>query len=108
MKADYDKAMAKRKAKEEEDAKRKLAYEMEHKDYHAEMGKGHSKYSMPQVLGKDMFKENIKKGDDYFKTKRYKEAKASYEAALKLKNDDVSTKKKIEDCDKMMQIKRTG
>lgn len=108
MKADYDKAMAKRKAKEDEDAKRKLAYETEHKDHHAEMDKGHSKYSMPQVLGKDMFKENVKKGDDYFKTKRYKEAKASYEAALKLKNDDVSTKKKIEDCDKMIQIKEPG
>ena len=108
MKADYDKTMAKRKAKEDEDAKLKLAYETEHKDHHAEMDKGHSKYSMPQVLGKDMFKENVKKGDDYFKTKRYKEAKASYEAALKLKNDDVSTKKKIEDCDKMIQIKEPG
>lgn len=105
MKADYDKAMAKRKAKEEEDARKKLAYETEHKDHQGEMDKGHSKYSMPQVLGKDMYKENTKKGDDYFKTKRYKEAKASYEAALKIKADDAYVKKKIEECDKQLETK---
>ncbi|MBK9282861.1 MAG: hypothetical protein IPM51_00925 [Sphingobacteriaceae bacterium] len=105
MKADYEKKMAKRKAQEEEDEKRRLAYETEKKEHDAEMDKGNSKYKIPQVLGKDMYKENIQKADTYFKTKRYKEAKQSYEDALNIKPADPYATKRIEECTKLLEPK---
>ena len=105
MKADQEKAMAKRKLQEEEDQKRKAEADAKKKEADAETASRNAKTHIPQVLGKDMYKENIKKGDDYFKTKRYREAKASYEEALKSKNADPYCSKKIEECIKLMEAK---
>jgi hypothetical protein len=88
-KAEFEKREAKRKEKE------RLAKETEHDDGSGEMKKGNSDYSIPQVIGADKYKENINKGDDYFKTKRYLEAKTSYEAALKIKPNDVIATNKL-------------
>jgi hypothetical protein len=65
------------------------------------------KYKMPSVLGVNKYKENIQKGDNYFKTKRYKEAKGSYAEAVKCKADDPYAIKKIEECDKLIALPPT-
>jgi tetratricopeptide (TPR) repeat protein len=62
-------------------------------------GGGKSKYQMQRVLGKDVYKETISKADDYYKTKRYKEAKEAYQDALRLKENDAYANTKISDCD---------
>ena len=64
--------------------------------------KGESKYSMPQVLGANPYKDNMTKGNDYFKTKRYAEAKAAYELALKAKPNDAVATTKLNDCNLML------
>ncbi len=43
---------------------------------------GKAKHSIPQVFGSDKYKVLIARADDYFKMKRYDEAKAVYEEAL--------------------------
>ncbi len=62
-----------------------------------------SKYSMPQKLGANLYKEAITKADGYFKTKRYKEAKAAYQEALNEKPNDVYATTKLADCEKQLQ-----
>ena len=47
-----------------------------------------TKYSIPQVLGGNKYKDVITRADDFFKTKRYQEAKEKYEEALKIKPED--------------------
>ncbi len=64
--------------------------------------KEESKYSMPQVLGANPYKDNMIKGNDYFKTKRYAEAKAAYELALKAKPNDAVATTKLNDCNLML------
>ena len=61
---------------------------------------GDSKYSTPHKFGVDTYKEAIKKGDSYFKSKRYTEAKVAYEDALKQKPNDACAVTKITDCEK--------
>ncbi len=102
-------------AQKEEDAKRKAEYdqrekenaerEAKRKEAEGEMDKGNSDHSIPQVLGANKYKENILKGDDYFKTKRYSEAKTAYEAALKLKVNDPYATKKLEEISKIQTQK---
>jgi hypothetical protein len=64
--------------------------------------KGNSKYHMPQVLGADKYKEAISRADNYFKCKRYQDAKAAYEEALKLKANDSYATGKISECNKQI------
>jgi len=64
------------------------------------LGGGDSKYKTPHKLGVDKYKEDIKKGDEYFKDKRYTEAKAAYQNALKEKPNDAVAKSKLAECDK--------
>lgn len=64
-------------------------------------GTGNSKYSVKQVLGADKYRENIKKADDYYKTKRYNEAKAAYADALKIKPGDAYASERIAGIDKL-------
>lgn len=89
---------AKRKAKEqEEEAKRKQA----EADAAGDPGvKGNAKYGLYGVLGEDKYKTTIKKADDYFKMKRWSEAKTVYEEALTYKKDDPYAKSKLEICNK--------
>ena len=68
---------------------------------------GKSKYKMPAKIGKDVFKETTIKADGYFKTKRYDEAKKTYEDALKLKDKDVYTINKIAECNKLIDLQKT-
>jgi hypothetical protein len=94
------KAAADREAKENE--KKKFAYETKTKDGEGEMGKGDSDHKMPQVIGAaEKYKEKVKDGDGYFKMKRYKEAKSSYEEALKYKPNDVYTTSKLSEIEKL-------
>jgi tetratricopeptide (TPR) repeat protein len=65
-------------------------------------GKGNSKYHMPQVLGADKYKEAISRADNYFKSKRYQDAKAAYEEALKLKANDSYATGRISECNKQI------
>ena len=59
--------------------------------------KRNSKVSVPQtVFGVDKYKETIKKADDYFKMKRWAEAKPVYEEALKQRPDDPYATSKLE------------
>lgn len=94
-KAKAEKKNAERLAKEEE--AKKLQHETKSRDGEGEMDKGNSKYSVPQtVIGADKYKTTIKRADEYFKMKRWSEAKTAYEEALKYKADDAYAKSKLE------------
>ncbi len=89
---------AKRKAKEEEDEQKRKQAEAEAAN---DPGvKGNAKYGLYGVLGEDKYKTTIKKADDYFKMKRWSEAKTAYEEALGYKKDDPYAKGKLEQCTK--------
>jgi len=62
---------------------------------------GNSKRRVPQVIGANKYKETITRADDYFKTKRYPEAKAAYQEALKLKAGDAYATGKLEQIEKI-------
>jgi hypothetical protein len=68
-------------------------------------GTGNSKYSVKQVLGTDKYKESIKRADDYYKTKRYKEAKDGYNEALKFKPNDPYATSRLSDIEKIQAPK---
>jgi len=112
-KSDYEKREASRKAKEKaemdkansESKAKKLAYETKHSDGSGEMDKGNSDHKIPQVLGANKYKEVIITADDYFKTKRYKEAKTKYEEALKIKTADVYSTNKLAEIEKILNQK---
>ena len=105
-KADYEKKEAKRKKREgDEYEKQKFAYETKHKDGTGEMDKGNSAYKIPQVIGANVYKSTILKADDFFKTKRYKEAKLKYEEALKQKANDNYAVSKIAQIEKILNSK---
>ncbi len=94
----------KRKAKEEEEKSKQLQYQTGQDENEAVKSKGNSKYGVYQVLGADnKYREQIKKADDYFKMKRYSEAKPVYEDALKLKPDDPYAKAKLEEIEKLLK-----
>ncbi len=67
--------------------------------------KGKVKYKMTNPIGHDSYRESIDKADNYFKTKRYSEAKAEYEQALKIKPKDLYAIKKLEETKKMLGSK---
>lgn len=67
--------------------------------------KGNSKHRVPQVIGANKYKETITRADDYFKTKRYSEAKLAYEEALKYKANDPYATSKIEQVNKLLAPK---
>lgn len=93
-KALEEKRKAERIAKEEE--AKKLQHETKSSDSEGEMAKGNSKYSTPQALGVDKYKVGIKKADDYFKMKRWAEAKTAYEDVLKIRAGDPYATSKLE------------
>ena len=101
-KAEYEKKQA-RLAKEEEN--KKLSYETKSSEGTDEMDKGNSNHKIPQVLGVNKYKEAIVKADDYFKTKRYNEAKIKYEDALKIKADDIYANTKLKEIEKILNTK---
>lgn len=103
-KAEAEKKAAARKAKEEEEElKRKQAEAEAANDPNNK--KGNSKYGIYGVLGEDKYKGTIKKADDYFKMKRWSEAKTAYEEALGYKKDDPYAKSKLEQVNKMLAPK---
>lgn len=63
--------------------------------------KSNSKYKKPAVIGANKYKENITKADEYFKTKRYTEAKSAYEEALKCKASDLHAVKRLAEIEKL-------
>jgi hypothetical protein len=85
---------AKRKAKEEEDEQKRKQAEAEAANDPSV--KGNAKYGLYGVLGEDKYKNTIKKADDYFKMKRWSEAKTVYEEALTYKKDDAYAKSKLD------------
>jgi hypothetical protein len=60
------------------------------------------KHSIPQALGANKYKEVVTRADDYFKTKRYKEAKTAYEEALKLKPEDPHATARLAQVEKIL------
>ena len=62
---------------------------------------GASKYSIPQAIGVNKYKESIKRADELFKMKRYSEAKSVYEDALKFKVDDVYSTGRLAEIEKL-------
>jgi hypothetical protein len=101
-KAAYEKAKAKRaEAEKAENEKRKRANGEREKEAVANLGRTNSDYSIPPLLEPDGYKDLITKGNDYFKTKRYNEAKKMYEDALKLKPKDVYAASKLAEIAKM-------
>lgn len=56
---------------------------------------GDSKYKTPQVIGVNKYKEIISRANDYFKSKRYAEAKAAYTEALRIKPNDAQATKRL-------------
>jgi tetratricopeptide (TPR) repeat protein len=67
--------------------------------------RGNSKYRVPKVIGANKYKETITRADDYFKTKRYTEAKTAYEEALKYKANDPYATSKLEQVNKLLSSK---
>ncbi|MDI1353863.1 MAG: hypothetical protein PSX36_03015 [bacterium] len=61
-----------------------------------EIGSSKAKMGIPIVLGADNYKLSIKKADDYYKMKRYDEAKIAYEEALSYKANDAYAKSRLE------------
>jgi hypothetical protein len=64
---------------------------------------GKSKYSIPTVLGGDMYKALITRADDYFRTRRYDEARTAYEEALQARPGDPHATKRIEEINRIKQ-----
>ncbi len=89
-----------RKAKAKEKDTKQLDYETTQKEGEGDVGKRDTKHGIYNVIGADKYKENIKKGDEYFKMKRWAEAKKAYEEALKSKADDAYAKQKLEQVNK--------
>lgn len=67
--------------------------------------KGNSNHSIAHPIGKDLHKESVKKADDFFKMKRYSEAKTEYENALSIKSDDAYSKNKLDEIAKLLAPK---
>jgi type IV secretory pathway VirB10-like protein len=65
-------------------------------------GKSHTKHRVAAPIGSETkYKAAIARADDYFKTKRYKEAKLEYEAALRIKADDPYANGRVNECAKL-------
>jgi hypothetical protein len=94
--AEEEKRLARQKEKEA------MKKQTEAEDGETDMGKRNTKHGIYNVLGGDKYKENIKKADDFYKMKRWAEAKSAYEEALKVKPDDAYAKSRIEQSEKMI------
>ncbi|MCW3077339.1 MAG: hypothetical protein JWO32_1948 [Bacteroidetes bacterium] len=66
---------------------------------------GNSKRKTPRVIGVNKYKETIIKADDFFKTKRYAEAKLAYEDALKYRAEDVHATVRLSEIEKLLSSK---
>jgi hypothetical protein len=113
-KAKNDKLEADKKAKEELAAKTATATEVEPSIVPKEttttsetVDKKPAKHSMPQLIGADKYKETMLRANDYFKMKRYTEAKIAYTEALALKPNDPVAIAKLAEVEKLVQAKIT-
>jgi hypothetical protein len=62
------------------------------------------KYSAPRVIGsKEKYRESIKLADDYFKMRRWDEARVAYEEALTYKKQDPYAARKIAEIEKIQK-----
>jgi hypothetical protein len=64
--------------------------------------KNKSSNTIAPVLGFDPYKNAITNGDNYFKTKRYLDAKKAYQEALIIKANDTYTKNKLLELEKIL------
>ncbi|MBS1651972.1 MAG: carboxypeptidase regulatory-like domain-containing protein [Bacteroidetes bacterium] len=80
-----------------------ITHQTDNESSQGDMDKGDSKYHIPQVLGANVYKEKIKRGDELFKMKRYLEAKGAYQEALKAKVKDIYATNKITECDNLIK-----
>jgi hypothetical protein len=67
----------------------------------AKPNNGAVKYSVPQAIGVNKYKETIKRADELFKMKRYTEAKSVYEDALKFKANDEYSAGRLAEIEKL-------
>jgi tetratricopeptide (TPR) repeat protein len=58
------------------------------------------KHSIPQVLNPNKYRDALKKAEDYYKMKRWAEAKPAYEEVLKIKPDDTYSKGRLAEVEK--------
>ena len=93
----------KNKMPDSEKEVKKHEYETKHKDDEPVIGNGDSKYSKPQVLAPNKYKDALTKADGYFKMKRWAEAKPAYEEVLKIKPDDPYATTKLAEVNKMLE-----
>lgn len=95
-------ARLKREAEEEKRRKEELAEQRKESE---NMKLEEGDYKTPQPIGVNKYKEVITRADDYYKTKRYGEAKKLYEEALILKANDAHATQRIAEINKMTQTK---
>lgn len=88
-----------------EKEEKKFTYETGQKEYQGELDKGNSDHKIHQVLGGDKYKENLKKAEEFFKMKRWSEAKTAYEEALKSKAGDTYCTGKLAEIEKKLNVK---
>jgi len=69
---------------------------------------GKSKYKMPNVIGNNKYKEAICRADDFFKKKRYREAKSEYLEALKLKDKDDYANNRVSECNRLLTTEKAN
>jgi len=108
IKAEYEAYKAKKEAKEKADAeaaaaekeKDRLTREQAIKEGYTNPDQSNREKTTPKPLGANQYKETIKKADDFFKMKRWSEAKAAYEDALKEKPGDPYATDKLEQANK--------
>ena len=81
---------------------KKHEYETKHNDDEPVIGHGDSKYSKPQVLAPNKYKDALTKADGFFKMKRWTEAKPAYEEVLKIKPDDPYATGKLAEVNKFL------
>ena len=68
------------------------------------IGSKDAKHAVLQSIGgENKYRENIKRGDELFKMKRYAEAKPVYEEALKIKANDPYATNKLAEIEKLIK-----
>lgn len=95
-KAEEEKRLAKQKEKEA------LNKQTESEAGEGDPGKRNTKHGIYNVLGADKYRENIKKADEFYRMKRWSEAKTAYQEALKAKPEDAYAKSRLEQSEKMI------
>ncbi|MGZ3932100.1 MAG: hypothetical protein ACXVPQ_08190 [Bacteroidia bacterium] len=96
-KAAADKREAQRLEQEQKEKEAKHEQAME------DMKDAQPKHTIPATIGSEQkYKETLARAEEYYKMKRYKEAKTAYEDVLRLRADDAYAKGRLAEVEKLI------